>query len=337
MSGRKPRKRRSSAQKQSGPIIRWAAFPAMHDERGHAFKRAFQLETLASAVERRIRTSDRFITPSIQSVLGPGDLSSLSFELLHEDRRRLIFDFRAINTRSKRGRFALVVAKNPVAFSDMLEAEHRNLQLLSARAPDTMLRVYRGGKLFLPDRHRRADMGRELYAFVAQSPANSYPLGVGRNGQFLTSKPKRHTFTRKATEQLKGLIIEGVLGSYDSEKCECIAISDMNAEDIFVQTTRHGKLRIRIVSCPKILSRINPARIIKLILGTTWKSGDSSVSLAPAEPRQLFEQFAAVFGREMAAECFTSFLQGTKVQRRRGASGAYLEALAESVPRIGKR
>ena len=329
MPARKSRKRRPSTKKQGGLNIRWAPFPAMQDERGRAFKRSFQLETLAGSVERRIRTSDRFIVPSIQSVLGSGNLSSLTFELLHEDRRRLIFDFRVINTRSKRGRFALLVAKNPVAFSEMLEAEHRNFQLLSARAPDKMLQVYRGGKLFLPDRHRRAEMGRELYAFVAESPANSYPLGVGRNGQFMASQPKRHIYTRKATEELKALIIEGVLQSYDSEKCECIAISDLNAEDVFVQTTRHGKLRIRIVSCPKILSRINPARVIKLILGTTWKSGESSISLAPEEPRQLFEQFVAVLGREMAVESFRSFLRGAKEQRQRGASAPYLAALAE--------
>lgn len=337
MSGGKSRKRRTSVRKHSGPSIRFAPFPTMHDLRGNVFKRGFQLETLGSAIEHRIRTSDRFIVPSIQSVLGPGTLSSLSFELLHEDRRRLIFDLRALNTRGKRGRFSLVVAKNPVAFSEILEGEHRNLALLSALAPDKMLQVYRGGKVFLPDRHRRADMGRELYAFVAQPVANSYPLAVGRNGQFMTLEPKRHTYTRKATEQLKLLIIDGVLRSYDSKKCECIAIADLNVEDIFTQTTRHGKLRIRIISCPKVLSRIDPTRVIKLILGTTWKAGDSSISLAPEDPRALFAQFVAVLGRDMTADCFTSLMGGARGQRIRGVSGAYLEALAESTRILGKR
>jgi hypothetical protein len=337
MAGRKTRKRAPRTRQQSGPQIRWDPFPEMLDDRGRPFKRAFQLETMASAIERRIRTSDRFILPSIETILGQGKISTLSFKLAHEDRRRLIFDIRALNARKKRGRFSLVVAKNPVAFSDILEIEFKNLQGLSGRAPDSLLEVYRGGKIFLPDRHRREENGRELYAYVAGSVTNSSPLGVGRNGQLVTRNPKLHTFTRKATEELKGLILDGVLGSYDPEKCACIAIDDLGLSDIFVQTTRHGKHKIRIVSCPKVLTRVSPVRALRLILATTWRSEDVAISLALEDPGALFAQVVRSWGAAAAADSLGALLRGNKGQRGSELPPEYFAALAETVSNVGGR
>ena len=113
----KPTRRRSA----SRPAVRvqWENLKPLYDFWGKEFKRFYKLETLASAVEKRLSEHDTFILPSITGAMGQTPIVSLRFELFQEGKFQHIFRVQASSAKRKRGNFAFVAAKNAEEFSQL--------------------------------------------------------------------------------------------------------------------------------------------------------------------------------------------------------------------------
>lgn len=304
---RTPRRTTRPERPHGGIATRWTGFRPLFDYWGNEIVRFYKLETLASAVDWSLQTKrDRFIVPSIQQALGPAPVVSLAFELFQEGRYQFIFRVRAVNARKKEGFFALVVAKRSEDYSKLAAGEHTHLRIIHERAPEFVVRPFRGGNIYLPDRHGRVEHGRDIYAYVTQWLAGFHELGINDRLQFIINIKARHTFTIAQTEQLKARMVEIVAGTYSPKKRDCMDLPEIASGD-FVVTAPPKPPRIKLIACRRMLRNITPVKLLDKIAAASWAWGDTRFYLAPEDPQMLYDAFARAIGKDQARDAFTQY------------------------------
>ena len=315
-TARKPRaaaRSRSTATTSPGPRFQWSGFRPLFDYWGREIKRFYQLETLSSATEWMLRKNkDRFLIRSIQDVLGPAPVVSLSFELFQEGKYQLIFRLRAANAKRKEASFAFVVAKAHGDYSETASKEHGNLCALHERMPLFVVKPFRGGLIFLPDRRQRADHGREVYAYLTQWLGGFHELGVARNLQFFINTPKPHLFSAAQTEALKARMAEIIVRSYDPGKQTCMDMPQIASGDFVVTKPAQGTPKLKLIACRRMLQHVSPAKLIHRIAEAHWDWGGLEVRLAPADPDAFFASLANARGAEEARAWFTQYIAAVR-------------------------
>ena len=278
--------------------MQWSNFIQFYDFQGKPFRRFYKLETLANAIEKQIMERGGIIVSSAQEVLGPTPLASIKFELFQEGAYQLIFRVLVANRKRNRETFGLVVAKNETELSAVTKNEDRNLTLLHARAPRHVVETYRGGTIYLPDRYRRREKEREVYAYVTRWPTRHYELGLRRNQQFFINDKEKHSFTREETERIKQRIVEIVVRTYDAGRRNCMAMPDIASGDFVVTRPKGGSPRVKLIACREILRNVRPARLIHEIVSAKWTSAGKSFYLQPSDPKWFFEAVLNASGKE---------------------------------------
>ncbi len=288
----------------------------MFDYWGAELKRFYQLETLAGAVEWRIRQQDRFIIPSVQRVLGRGTVTSLTFSLFQEGRFQLIFRLDAGTANRRRGLFGFVVAKREGETSTVAAAEHRHLAWLHLRAPQWIVRPYFGGTIFLPDRHGRKGQGREIYAYVTQWLNQYHELGVDKNHQFFINIHPHHLLSLGQTEAIKVKILSAIAKSYDPEQRVSMEMPEIASGDVVVtRPHRSGQQEIKIIACRKLLNDITPGRLIHLVATAGGMWADRRFYLIPEDPTNVLAGLTLGVGREMAVAWLREYAADVKRKR----------------------
>lgn len=174
--------------------MNWKGLPTDNEHSGRPSNRYYKLQTLQSALEHQLRTSDKFILASLRAQMGPARIASITFLFVDETKSRFTFKMSAINTKGRRGTAALVVAKNEKEMTSATEADHRNLQSLGSKSRRNILRLLGSGTVFLPDRYRRKSQDREIFLFVQQWLSGYHELAVGRGNQFCIVDAGRKNF-----------------------------------------------------------------------------------------------------------------------------------------------
>lgn len=322
-----PFHRKAPKNPEAGPRLFWAGFRPLYDYWGNELKRYYKLETLASATAHMIKTKDRFLVPTVQSVLGPLPVRRLMIELFQEGRYQLIFRVLAENARGNRAAFGLVVAKNHQECSKVAQQEHQNLRWLHDRAPKWVVKPYQGGMIYLPDRHLRKECGRDIYAYLTQWLDAFDELGVNENLQFYTNVEKRHTFTKIETDVMKRDIAEIIATSYDANAEKCMTMPEIASGDFVVKRMSRGPHRLQLIACRRIQERVSPPKLIRMILTTAWDWGGRRFSLAPESPELFFEGLTKAVGGETARDWIRRYLAGLSSNPQRGPAPDYVEAL----------
>ncbi len=297
---------------ESGPKTQWSGFRPLFDWRGNEWKRFYRLETLAAAVDGAVRGKDWFIIPSVQAVLGPAEVFSLSFSLVRENVDTLTFRMDATNARRKRASFAFVAAKNDKECSASARTGHAYLRTLCERVPESVVRPHRGGTVYLPDRHRRAAHGRVVYAYVTQWLPGYETVGIDGNMQFCALGERRHTFTIAETEALKAQIVGLMARSYDARRRNGMGVPDIMAGDLLVRRTRRGLPRLKVVACRRMVSGVSPVKALHAILAGAWDCGGRAMPLAPSNPETLWEGLAGALGRDTAVQWLRQYLDAVE-------------------------
>jgi hypothetical protein len=294
---------------------------------GVEMKRFYQIETLASATEHRLKTGDRFITPSVSKILGDSPLTSLSFTLEQEREHSLVFRFRAGNTKRKSAVFAYVAAKNDGGYSEMTETEHRLLGVLYGRAAKYVVRPFFGGTVYLPGRTGR--QGREIFGYCSQWPTRHEPLGVTKTLQFFVNAEKPHLFSIAQTEELKGQVIEIMAATYDAKAGDAMALPNITGGDFVVSHGGKGPLRLKLVACRKMQAKLTPARYLNDIIRAEWPWGDRTLRLAPEDPAILLAALQRARGTQEGRDWVVQYLDAWKAGSLRAINKPYTEALRD--------
>jgi len=308
--------------------ISWSGFRPLFDFWGQEIRRFYQVETLASAVEYAIRRRDRFIIPSVQSVLGDAPLTHLAFELFQEGTYQLIFRVRAMNARKRSGLFAMVAAKREGDYSDLARGEHDNLRILNERAPEHVVRPYLGGNIFLPDRHGRVEHGRDVYVYLTQWLTGFHEMGVTKNLQFYINTQTPHTFTIAQTELIKRNIVEVIARTYNEERQNCMTLPEIASGDFVVTPPpKQGAPKIKLIACRSLMRRATPAKILQRLAETSWDWAGQRFRLMPFEPETTFDGLARARGREQAREWFQLYAKAIESGRMKENQTLPLEDL----------
>jgi hypothetical protein len=288
----------------------------LFDYWGGEIKRFYKLETLASAVSFMIESNrDRFIIASAQQLLGPSPISTLAFELFQEGKFQLIFKLRVCNEKRKEAAFAFVVAKHHEAYSRIAQAELGNLHTLHERAPGVVVRPFRGGLVFLPDRHGRTSHGREVYAYLTQWLDEYQELGVNRTMQFYVNIAKPHTFSIAQTELIKSQMVETIARSYDPVKRDCMEMPQVASGDFVVTDPAKGAPKIKLIACRRMLPHMTPAKLLHSIIGASWEWCGQTFRIFPSDPELLFEGVVKAFDRETARDWFDQYVRAIQAGR----------------------
>ncbi len=301
----------------------------MYDFWGHELKRYYQLETLANATQKLLHEKDRFILPSIQSVMGPTEITALAFELFQEGRYQLIFRLNAMNARKKRASFGFVAAKNAEEASAVARNEHRILRDLHLRAPQSIVQPFKGGAIYLPDRYRRPSHGREIYAYLTQWLHGYDELGINKNLQCIANIPRTHTFTLAETETIKGHIVEILFRTYDPKSRTAMALPEIASGDFVINWSKKEALKLKLIACRSMAAKTDPARILEQLLRTSWDWNGRRFYLFPAEPETLFTTMIQTLGPDQAKHAVKHCLESVRKKDRPSYLNEYLEALGQ--------
>ena len=285
------------------------------DFQGKTLKRHYKLETLTNALEKQIRSNDRFILSSIQSVMGPAKMKTLTFDLVAENRYKLTFHCKAVNINRNQVSFALVVAKNNQEYSELVRKEISMLRVLQERLPKWTVETLKSGLIFLPDRHRRKEFERDLNAYMALWPKGFHELGVQKNNCLRVNSPRSEHFTHVQSQALKRRMVEIILRTYDPIRRNGMAIPQLLSSDFFVTNPGKNTSQIKIMGCREMQNRVSPIKLVHRILDAAWDWNKRPYALAPDDPREIFQAFVNALGKETTMEWFSDYKKAVTSKR----------------------
>jgi hypothetical protein len=289
-------------------FIKFKNLVPMYDFWGTEYKRHYNLETLTSALENQLRTNDRFFAASIKSQLGPAPLKTMSIELCQEGKYQLIFRVKAQNINRKQGTFGLVVAKNNKEYSSLAKKEHALLRILHERVPKCIVEPLKGGLVFMPDRHRRKEHDREIYAYCTTWLNGFHELSIQKNLNLFINVDPKEQFNKKQTEALKRRMVEIVVRTYDPNRRNCMAIPHVGSGDFVVsKPTKTTNPQLKVIACRDMENRISPAQLLRRIIEAEWPWGKSTYQLIPEDPREFIQALTNALGKEDAMDWLSQY------------------------------
>ncbi len=325
MKKRKPRKKNDRQ-----PTVRWHGINEAPPP-GKAGKRYFRLDTLARAVERRLERGQTFMHTCIRGNLGPADLATLDFTLAAESSYKLVFHMRATNARRKSADFALVTAKNDTACSALLQAEQGHLRSLFSRARAYAAQPLRSGDFYLPDRYRRSDRGREVFAHLTAWPGPVSAICPASDGQLRTGGPKRQRLSKKETETLRAMICRCITQAYDPEARTGIDLAELTPDDFGILRGRRGKPKLFLLSCRRMRPHLSPLRFTEALMTAAWHGEAGEFYLLPEDPEAFTTLFAEAAGPKTASIWIRDFMKAVDKGKAAAPPVHYLDALEQIV------
>lgn len=301
-----------------------------------AHKRFYKLETLRNAIEKGLAERDRFLYAGIQSQLGDVPLGAVSFDLIYEDAARLTYRVQASNRARKRVALRLVAAKNHEEHSAHILEEYETLKVLHERAPDSVPAPCAHGVIFLPDRHKRREVNREVFAYIARDVAGAAPLYVASGTQLAPHDLKPRRFSVRESEALKAALVRMIAGMYDENTTTGFDPAVLYPECLTAAKDTTGAPVLFLVQGRRMRRRFRPHTLIHNLLFSVLKSDVHVFPLAPARPEEFLDGLCAAVGADRACAWCRSFLSKSATMQSHAheellPGREYLAALASLV------
>lgn len=312
----------------TGPRVKWHGVKAPPLVKGRDGDRSYKLETLTSALEKLMQTRDRWFMPSFKEILGNVPITVINGKLVAEDRYTLTLRLTATAATKKRASIVVVASKRPGENSERLEREQQNLRHMHQLHPKGVVPAQRGGLAYLPDRQRRPGMDREVYFYITSWSPSSVPLGVGKNGQFVTVGEKRQLCRAVETEHIKAKILEILVGTYNDTTRSGMDMRELKLDDFLVLKSAKGQPRVILRACRSIQQQ-QPMVFLDRILRKEWEDDAGVIGLCLNDPDALWNALKAGLGKETAVKWVSMYLALPKSRRRAALSKDYLDALRD--------
>ena len=305
-SNQKPNRTKAAVPEFSLPVV-WKESMQFCGPYPVPEKRFYKLETLQNAVRKAVNERDRFIFSTLQTYLG-GAPGSIKCDLVYEDAIRLVFHVNTARKAGKRTVFRLVVAKNHEECSKKLLGEYEALKALHARAPSQVVEPCGHGIIYLPDRHHRREINREVFGYFTKELPGVSPLYVASSTQLAPHALTPLRFSKKESELLRLALTRLTVSLYDEDGAtgldpaglypECLAVSDNSRKmDVLV-----------LVQCRQLRKRLYRYKLIHNLLFGTLQTGAAVFPLAPARPDHFFQALCDVVPEEKARAWCQTFL-----------------------------
>lgn len=313
-----PPKRRPARRPRApkpGPRIKWRGFndtPNVKADEQH--QRYYKAETLESAFAKLLATNDTLIAPALKTLSADADTANITLQLHYEFAHALIFHGSAGGKGKKPAEFRLIVAKDAEDRSLAVRRTWKALTHAYSRAPKNALRPLAETKIFLPDRHRRVEKGREIYCCVTAVAPQAHPLCVARGGRLaeLLHTPKLLSVADEA--QVCRRLIQLAAQLYDAKAQTGVILPDLASNQI--EAIRKGRNIRLLVALPEGLrTRLTVPRFIHELV--TWNAAGAGTTarIRPPELEDFHAALVAGVGPETAADWLSRYKRSI-VQRK---------------------
>lgn len=299
------------------------------DANGEPFRRFYKLDTLFNALETQAQIRGSLLLTTVQQTLGSSALSSLTFDLVHENTYRYVFVLRVSNTKRKRCSFRFIAAKNPSEHSVAVQSEFDTLSKLHARAPRCVLRPLRAGTLQFADHKGRAPSNREIFAYFTEPARGFRELVLDARGLFSLGVDSPTPLSPRDTQSVKRRIVEIVVRSYNPRSRECMGMPNLPGGHVVASCTKGRAPQVKISGASRPLSRMTPARILDSLLRASWPHRGRTVPLVPDDPAEIAQALANALGKEGAATWLKQYANAVSRGGLRSSGLLPLEAIAE--------
>ncbi len=292
----------------SGVRVAWSESLRFCGPYPTVYKRFYKLETLKNAVEKALREKDRFLFASIQRHLVCGPPGVVKCDFVYEDALRLVFTLVASNKARKQVALRLVVAKNHEECSAQILAEYEVLTALHQRAPECVVEPCGHGMLYLPDRHHRREVNREVFGYFTKDAPGLSPLYVASNTQLAPHAPKPMRYSKKESEALKLALIRLVVRLYDEATATGVDPAGLYPECLAVPERAQEDGRMLLLQCKQVRKRLYRHKLIHNLLFSVLKTGATVLPLAPARPDDFYDVLCALLPKDTARAWCQAFL-----------------------------
>lgn len=302
-------------------------------------KRFFKMETFSNAVEKCFVERDRFLWAGLKSATGEAPVTSILCDLIYEDAMRLVFSLTAATQSRKNVFLRLVAAKNHEECSAAINRECSVLSALQERCPGRVPGIIERGFIFLPDRHLRREVNREVSAYLYRAPLNLAPLYVASSSQFGPRNPKPLRYSLKESDLIRRSIIRTLAGCYDDKTFTGVDPGDLGPECFAIEHPVAANPSVSLIQCPRLRKRMPPGQLVQKLLFGILGTGNVRLAIAPAKPADFFNELAGAVTEEKARKWCGSFLdhQKTRPENARGDRDVelpgrnYFEVLSEEI------
>lgn len=262
----------------------------------------FQKETLSHAVDKLLAARDPLIQPAFQALLGEIPLNTITFDLAWEDPHRFGYLVTAANKRRAKATACWLLARNHQEFAAVVKAEHERLAELHAADPDHAAEPLGGGFVYLPDRHKRPGMGREVPCYIVRWPEKAALMAAGNPSQLAVCSPTgARLMTRPDTERVRAGLAVLLVRAYLAMKGAALNLSLLRPADFAVARDRETGARPVLLGTRARDIQMPPGKFIRRLLGAAWETPHGPCPLMPAAPEAFHEALALAAGEETAA------------------------------------
>jgi len=300
------------------------------------YKGFFREETLEKATELLLTGRDPLIQPAVKRLIGEAPVGALHFDLVWENMNRFLYTVEASNRLGGRATMGWMVARNHQEFGAILRAGYEGLCQLHKVAPALASEPLSTGFVYLPDRYRRSNMGRELPVYFFRWPAReAAPLVVANPDQLaLSAAPRPRLMGRVETERIRYGLTELVVRGFHAEKSMGLNLPALLPDDFLGWRSEGGMPSVNLVFCRAREVRSSPGRYLQRLLSMTWPAPGGAFSVVPEDPERFFAAVCAAVGEDTArmwvAECCGLFA-GRVSRAEKGPGARYVETLRELV------
>jgi len=270
-------------------------------------KRFYKLETLQNAVYKAMNERDRFLFSSLQSQLG-GAPGSLKCDLVYEDAIRLVFHINTSRKTGKQAAFRLVMAKNHEECSKQLLNEYETLKVLHQRAPEQVIEPCGHGVIYLPDRHRRREINREVFGYLTKEAAGLAPLYVASTTQLAPHDLHPLRYSKRDSELLKLALTRLAASLYDEADATGVDPAGLYPECLAACDNGRKADVLMLAQCRQLRKRFYRHKLIHNLLFGTLQTGGAVFPIAPARPERFFQALCDVVPEAKAKTWCQAFL-----------------------------
>ncbi len=300
------------------------------------YKGFFREETLEKATELLLVERDPLIQPAARRLLGETPIGALHFDLVWENANRFLYTVEASNRLGGRATLGWMVARNHQEFGAVLRAGYEGLCQLNKVAPALASEPLGAAFVYLPDRYRRPEMGRELPVYLFRWPAReAAPLCVANPDQLsLAAAPRPRLMGRVETERIRFGLTELIVRGFRADKSVGLNLPALSPDDFLGWRSEGGVASVNLVFCRAREVHSSPGRYLQRLLSMTWPAPGGAFGVVPEDPARFFAAVCAAAGDDTArmwvAECCGLFA-GRAARAEKGPGARYVEKLRELV------
>lgn len=280
--------------------MQWSGFtdtPNIRTDQQH--QRFYKAETFENALAKLVAGRDPLIAPALQALTQNADTSALNFVLQFESANALVFEAAATTKARKPALFRLIAAKDAEERSVAVRRTWKALKFAHERCPEQVARPLSEAKVFLPDRHRRVEKGREIFCCVTSLSPHSRPLCIARGGRLaeMADAPRLLSAAEEARSILELVRLAACL--YDPKDQTGIILPDLSANQI--EVVRKGKFVRLLLTLPDGLrTRLTVPRFIHELVTWTAAGAGTTARIRPQELEDFYDALVTGVGPETA-------------------------------------